>query len=252
MDSYLELSPDSSAPHTPSSPSSFELDDMNNSPQSFHHPLAPKLHPDVQDPNRIIDSYQYDHEQGIDTSNSHFWSHTDPLAPPQRGSYLSELYDDRMKIDNSLNNNPIPREHHSSMWQDQSHDHDHPSPSDHSQFYRRTSYPQVRNDHSDPIAQQSAFLQSEPGSFLGPYTNRADAFYGEPIPMSEHLPLAADPSALHGHHMEEHYLSSASASPHSSIHEFDAIILQILHLLLFQPRHRFTVQILPVPFMRLT
>lgn len=33
----------------------------------------------------------------------------------------------------------------------------------------------------------------------------------------------ADPSALHGHPMDDPYLSSASASPHSSIHEFDAI-----------------------------
>ena len=37
------------------------------------------------------------------------------------------------------------------------------------------------------------------------------------------MPLSADPSALHGHAIEEPYLSSASASPHSSIHEFDSI-----------------------------
>ncbi|GJJ07335.1 hypothetical protein Clacol_001536 [Clathrus columnatus] len=219
MDSYLELSPDSSAPHTPSPPSSFDLDEMNNSPQSFHDSSASKLHQDAQDPARIIDSYSYDHEEGINNSHNPFWSNSaDALAVPQRGPYLSELYDDRMKLE--VSNPPGTQRDHSSIWsQTQCPD---PIP-DPSQYYRRTSYPLVRNDHSDQISQHQSFIPQEPGSFLGPYSNRSDAFYGEPMPMGDHLPLSADPSSLHGHHLEEHYLSSASASPHSSIHEFDAL-----------------------------
>ena len=37
------------------------------------------------------------------------------------------------------------------------------------------------------------------------------------------MPLAAEPSALHAHPMDDPYLSSASASPHSSIHDFDSV-----------------------------
>lgn len=159
MDSYLDLSPDSSTPHTPSPPS------------SHMHPDAPahnvKIHSHVDDhhPN-------FDYPRPLDPA---FWPQ-DSL--PARGSYLSELYDDRMKVDAAP---PIHREHAVSpnVWQ---HNHD----SD-PQYYRRASFPNVRNDHPDSLPPAPAFIHSEPGAFLGPYSSRSDAFYGEPMPIPEHV-----------------------------------------------------------------
>lgn len=230
MDSYLQLSPESSTPQTPSPRSSFEADDMNGTSQTFSE--AVKI--DSQDPNRVLDSYPYDREEGIDSIQQPFWNQGDTLSAPQRGSYLSELYDDRMKVDNSQHIHDLPRDQGPSplpynaspsphMWQDNSHEQDVAASNDPSQFYRRATYPHARHDQHDQMQPAPGFLHSEPGSFLGPYSNRSDAYYGEPISMHDHMPLAADPSALHGHSMDDHYLSSASASPHSSIHEFDSV-----------------------------
>lgn len=183
MDSYLELSPDSSAPHTPSPPSSFDLDEMNNSPQSFHDSSNSKLHQDAQDPNRIIDPYPYDHEEGIENSHNHFWNTSaDPLVAPHRGQYLSQLYDDRMKLE--VAGTSTTQRDHTAIWpQNQC-----PDPmTDPNQYYRRASYPQARNDHPDQISQHPSYIPQEPGSFLGPYSNRSDAFYGEPVPMGDHV-----------------------------------------------------------------
>lgn len=182
MDSYLELSPDSSAPQTPSPPSSFDLDEMNNSPQSFHDPAPSKLHQDAQDPNRIIDTYPYDNEEGIDNSHQ-FWSNQpDPLAVPQRGPYLSQLYDNRMKLEVS-GPSDTQREHPSIWSQTQAPDH----MTDPNHYYRRASYPHVRNDHPEQMSQHPSYIPQEPGSFLGPYSSRSDAFYGEPMAMGDHV-----------------------------------------------------------------
>ncbi|KAF8524759.1 hypothetical protein JB92DRAFT_2879178 [Gautieria morchelliformis] len=180
MDTYLDLSPDSSTPHTPSPPSSsFDM-----------HPQHPKIHPD-----------SYDARPDVLWDDSH------------RGSYLSDLYDDRMKLDNPQPYHPSPSPQ---IFPPDWHEN---QPDQH--YYRRASYPHVRNDGNDPVPQAPAFVYSEPGAFLGPYSNRSDAFYGEPVPIQDHMPLSADPSALHGH-LDDPYMSSNSASPHSSIHEFDA------------------------------
>ncbi|KAF8592578.1 hypothetical protein K439DRAFT_1643677 [Ramaria rubella] len=212
---------------------------MHHSPAPFADPVNVKIQCDLDShvPTRILD-YPYDRDDAIDHSHhvAAFWPANDPIAAPHRGSYLSELYDDRMKVDGpSSHDHDAPRDHGPSPY------HTSPSPhhmfrpdwhentptesdpnADQAHFYRRASFPQVRNDNHDALAPAPTFLHSEPGAFLGPYSSRSDAFYGEPMPMPDHMPLSADPSALHGHPMDDPYLSSASASPHSSIHEFES------------------------------
>lgn len=185
MDSYLQLSPDSSTPHTPSPRSSLDLDDMNTSSQSQTEHL----------------DYAYERDDAIDPSRqANFWPQSDPLSAPPRG-YLSELYEDRMKLDHSHPESDLSREQGPSplpyqaspsphMWQEH-----HPQGPDHhgSPFPRRTSFPYSRHEGADPMQHASSFLHSEPGSFLGSYSTRSDAFYGEPISMHDHVGRRFDP-----------------------------------------------------------
>jgi len=184
MDTYLQLSPDSSTPHTPSPRSSLDLEDMNSQSQAFQD--AGKQQPEAVE-------YSYERDEHLDHSRNPdqptFWNQNDPMANPPRG-YLSELYDDRMKLDGSHPENELARDHGPSPLPC------HTSPSPHmwdgsqeseqdQHYYRRASYPQAR--HEDPMHPGSHYLHSEPGAFLGPFSNRSDVFYGEPMSMPEHV-----------------------------------------------------------------
>jgi GATA-binding protein len=200
------------------------VDPMNSIPQPFQDTVKSQSE---QDSARVLD-YSYERDETTmdathQTDQSNFWHQNEALAPPQRGSYLSDLYEEPKSDLAREQQGPSPMPYHTSpsphLWQENHHGPEHGTA-----FPRRTSFPFTRHEGGDGMGHGPSYLHAEPGSFLGPYSNRSDAFYREPMSMhDQHMIATADPTALHGHPMEDPYLSSASASPHSSIHEFESV-----------------------------
>jgi GATA-binding protein len=100
----------------------------------------------------------------------------------------------------------------------------------HDNMVRRNTFPYVRHDQE----QSAQFQHQQPPPhyiehppLMAPFGGRQEMVYGEPLPMSNghhHMPLSAEPSALHGPRMEEGYPSMHHhhhPSPHSGYREFD-------------------------------
>lgn len=204
---YTAYSDSSSAPRTPS-PHSGHPEDIMASPPTYKSSFD-------LDPLRNI----LHEQQHMDDAVHPVWHiQGGPLGfqpPPQqpRASLLSELYDHDLPQDASLPGTP-----HSDMYGSPAepsygplpgdyHPHMHASPHHPLQRHphdvgmiRRATFPYVRQDHASPTL-------FGPDGALGPYQSRADALYGEP------LPISAEPPVLQRHQVYQH-------SPHASYHEF--------------------------------
>ncbi|KAJ7462044.1 hypothetical protein FB451DRAFT_477678 [Mycena latifolia] len=165
---------DDNAPRTPSPPS---LPHMQH-PQNYKHEL---------DPVRIFstddDQYQWAHP--AQQQSTHF--------PPPRPSLLQELYEgDGLSPEHSSPPDmyvdqdwPAPQQ----QQQQQQHQHQQQRPVDYP-LMRRATFPYARQERPEDLAAYPPFLHHD--------TMYADAHHAHAHHAPHHMPLSAEPSALHG------------------------------------------------------
>jgi GATA-binding protein len=113
-----------------------------------------------------------------------------------------------------------------------------PMRSPHESMVRRNTFPYVRHDHEQSVQfahhPPPPHYVDHPPPMMGQFGGRPDMVYGEPLPMGNghHMPLSAEPSALHGsrmddgygppmHHHHHHHHPHHHQSPHGGYREFD-------------------------------
>lgn len=240
FDSYTSYS-DSSAPRTPS-PDGI-MHPYSHSPANFKQPL------DIDPTHNLFPDHSGD--ENPDAHSQAFWPTPFAQYSSSRGSLLQELYEHDGPHD--MYTQEPPSSGHSD-WSQMSHEQSIHMQAQHQQqhngggqqhggqqhpqvhMHRRNTFPIVRHDRPESNQQyfSAPFIGSDHAHMLGPYSSRPDTLYGEPMAMSSsspdprahHLPLSADPSALHGggggsSRLDEPFIHSMSSSPRGPYRDFD-------------------------------
>jgi GATA-binding protein len=237
----FSVSSDGSAPRTPSPGSSLALDDpsyaITSSPSAFDSVFDSHGIPSMSSfPPQEYMLTGIRHHASVDVAPWQNNMHGTPMLHPVqssggRGGLLQELYDHELPPDHSGHNHGHHDAyyHHSAEPQYAAGGADWSTPptsshglppmrSPHDNMVRRNTFPYVRHDQESnngaPYSQQQQQQQQQhqPPHYvdhphmLAPF-GRPDMMYGEPMQMAQggHMPLAAEPSALHAPRMEDGY-----------------------------------------------
>jgi GATA-binding protein len=235
----LSVSSDGSVPRTPSPGSSHHFDDQISFPMSSSMGFDSVFNADsVPSASTFTNDYSLGpprHYAAVDIppswqNHAHGAPMLQPVQGPGRASLLQELYDHELPPEHLPHSNG--HHPHDTYYQHSAEPHYQnggadwsnmtpPSSSNglpgsphvpppmrapHDSMVRRNTFPYVRHDHE--ANGNGHYAPHPPPHYVDhpqmmPPFGRPDMVYGEPMPMNGHMPLSAEPSALHGSRMED-------------------------------------------------